>query len=262
MSRTRSTRGHHARHGLLIGLAGFLGAGLIPAGAAAQDPRDRPFDRIKLDDGTEFSARLVKRYPDQVLVMIPRERMESINGDALPQPILPGYAAPPFTAVDLNGIEQALPDPDVPVTLIAFWATWCPYCRKDLPFIKALYERYHEPGFRILAPSIDENLDTLTAFVRAQELEFPVIATGLVDDEADPSDAHARDLSFRYEIQGTPVYFLVDGKGMVREVFYGAVVNRKSYPEKMESSIRELLAASGADLPPPLEEQPAAASER
>lgn len=42
-------------------------------------------------------------------------------------------------------------------TLLVFWATWCPYCKKLLPGIAELNEKYESQGLKVLAVNIKED---------------------------------------------------------------------------------------------------------
>ncbi len=43
--------------------------------------------------------------------------------------------------------------------LIVFWATWCPYCKKLLPGIERLHNKYKEDGLKVIAITILEDGD-------------------------------------------------------------------------------------------------------
>ncbi|MCH3943805.1 MAG: redoxin domain-containing protein [Atopobiaceae bacterium] len=51
-------------------------------------------------------------------------------------------AAPDFTLVDQNGVSQSLSAYRGKVVLLNFWATWCTYCKREMPDIQAMYEGY------------------------------------------------------------------------------------------------------------------------
>lgn len=53
-----------------------------------------------------------------------------------------GAAAPNFSLPMPNRKVFNLADNKGKYVLLDFWASWCPDCRKDIPAVKALYERY------------------------------------------------------------------------------------------------------------------------
>lgn len=56
--------------------------------------------------------------------------------------------------------------------LIDFWASWCGPCRRDMPHVKALYEKYHPKGFDIVGISFDNNHEAWVAAIRKMQLPW------------------------------------------------------------------------------------------
>lgn len=79
-----------------------------------------------------------------------------------------------FTLTDLNGMQWSLHALAGKVVLVNFWATWCPPCRKELPDLEALYQRFHSRGLVILAVS-DEDAAKVQPFVAEHKLTYPVL---------------------------------------------------------------------------------------
>jgi peroxiredoxin len=109
--------------------------------------------------------------------------------------------SPEFTLRDLKGAKWSLPSLRGKVVLVNFWATWCPPCRRELPDMQALYERFGPRGLVILAVS-DEDAAKVAPFVEAQKLSFPVLL--------DPGRTVNKSMS----VEGIPKSFLYgrDGK--------------------------------------------------
>ncbi len=53
------------------------------------------------------------------------------------------------------------------VFVVEFWATWCPPCRKSIPFLSGLQKKYGEKGVVIVGVS-SEAVDEVVPFVTAQ----------------------------------------------------------------------------------------------
>ncbi|MBQ5548319.1 MAG: TlpA family protein disulfide reductase [Prevotella sp.] len=61
------------------------------------------------------------------------------------------------------------------VTLVDFWASWCGPCRRAIPDIKSLYEKYNGKGMSFLGVAVwDEPADTRGAIEELQ-IPWPVI---------------------------------------------------------------------------------------
>ncbi|MBR1838037.1 MAG: TlpA family protein disulfide reductase [Bacteroidaceae bacterium] len=56
--------------------------------------------------------------------------------------------------------------------LIDFWATWCGPCMRELPNVKALYDKYHERGFDIVGISFDTEGENWRAVIQRKEMNW------------------------------------------------------------------------------------------
>jgi peroxiredoxin len=79
-----------------------------------------------------------------------------------------------FTLDDLDGKAWTLRDLRGKVVLVNFWATWCPPCRKEMPDLEALYNRFKGQGFVILGIS-DEEASKVKPFVENHDVAYPVL---------------------------------------------------------------------------------------
>jgi len=122
-----------------------------------------------------------------------------------------GQAVPSFETRLLDGKTlpaQALKNK---VVLVAFWATWCPICQKELPMLASLYKRYRGKGFEIVALSVDVDVFTVEEFWKDHEYPFPAaMRTPAHVDIFGPTKA-------------LPVLYLIDRKGVVRFSHIGAL---------------------------------------
>ena len=136
----------------------------------------------------------------------------------------------------VDGLDQPAPDvPTVPgqrladlrgqVVLVNFWATWCPYCRHEMPAMQDFYAAHRDKGFTIVAYSVDDSQATVAAFMRENGYTF---AAPLA--EAGVSAAFG-------DVDRLPTSFVIDRTGRIRHKISGQV-----HAGRLEDLILPLLA--------------------
>jgi len=74
-----------------------------------------------------------------------------------------GTAAPDFT---IGGKAGSLSSLNGKYVVIDFWATWCPDCRKDIPKMKQLYEKYASDRIVFVGVSFDKTPEALDKYLK------------------------------------------------------------------------------------------------
>jgi len=90
---------------------------------------------------------------------------------------LPGAASnvqlPGFSLPDLDANLRSSSEWDGQIRLVNFWATWCPPCRREIPLLVDLQERYRD-DIQVLGIAIDD-LDAVQDYAREQAFNYPVL---------------------------------------------------------------------------------------
>jgi len=68
-----------------------------------------------------------------------------------------GEKANEITLPDTKGNTVSLSSLKGKVVLIDFWASWCGPCRRSVPDLKKMYEKYQSKGFEIYGVSLDQD---------------------------------------------------------------------------------------------------------
>lgn len=66
-----------------------------------------------------------------------------------------GEKAKEISLPNQSGKQVTLSSLKGKVVLIDFWASWCGPCRRTMPDLKKLYEKYKDKGFEIYGVSLD-----------------------------------------------------------------------------------------------------------
>ncbi len=108
--------------------------------------------------------------------------------------------SPEFSLQDLSGKTWDFKELRGKVVLVNFWATWCPPCRKEIPDLVKLYDRFQSKGFVVLAIS-DEQKSKVEPFMHERGVPFPVLL--------DPR----REVNNMFVVEGIPKSFVYDRDG-------------------------------------------------
>lgn len=77
---------------------------------------------------------------------------------------------------DLLGVEQRLSGYRGRIVVLNFWATYCIPCRKEMPDLAAIQNRYAALGVQVIGAAADDSnaLPRVRQFIRETKLNFPV----------------------------------------------------------------------------------------
>lgn len=137
--------------------------------------------------------------------------------------------APPFSVQTLDGETFTSTSLRGRVTLLQFWATWCPYCRRDQSAVDDMERMFADQGLVVLAVDVNEKESTVRNYLQANPRSCRVVLNG------------GTELAARFGAHGFPYYVLIDGNGNIAGVQSGA---------GGEGSLRHLLGRAGLSQGP------------
>jgi peroxiredoxin len=138
-------------------------------------------------------------------------------------------SAPDFTLQDLAGSEVSLKQYKGKIVLLDFWATWCPPCRKSIPELVDVQEKYQDEGLIILGISTDDprrtSDKTLLAFKSKYKINYDILRAN-----------HSVTAAYLGTGQmPIPTLFVIDREGKVVDRIMGYA------PGAVERSLKKLL---------------------
>lgn len=117
-----------------------------------------------------------------------------------------GYSQNVKTIKSIDEYKALLDSSKGKVTLVNFWATWCPPCVKEFPELVKLYNDYKDKDFNLYFISLDDKSEydsKLIPFLKKQGVDF----TAYFGDFSKPDELMSYvDKSWQGEIPYTGIY--------------------------------------------------------
>lgn len=118
--------------------------------------------------------------------------------------------APDFELTTLTGETVKLSDYKGKKVILNFWATWCPPCKVEMPFMESYYGKYKESeNVEILAVNMTNmergRSETVKGFVDEHKLTFPI----LMDEDGGVTEL--------YKVLAYPTTFIINTEGVITD---------------------------------------------
>lgn len=113
------------------------------------------------------------------------------------------YAAPDFTVLDNTGREVRLSDYRGKPVVLNFWATWCYYCKVEMPDFDKAFEKYPDVQFLMVnaTDGVQETMESAKKYIEQEGFGFDVF----FDTKLEAVNA--------YYVTGFPSTFFIDEDG-------------------------------------------------
>lgn len=152
------------------------------------------------------------------------------QGSASKYPALPEkIAQAELQSLDRTNVKVA--DRKGKVLLLNLWATWCGFCRQEMPILVKMQTTHRDAGFEVIGVNVDdEAIDKVNEFAQEMKLNYSLVWA---------DEGITREFFKLSKFQGIPQSFLIDREGNLRGVFTGA--DPKNH-KKMENLVADLVA--------------------
>ena len=132
----------------------------------------------------------------------------------------------PINLKDLNGDDFTRDNFKNRVTLINFWATWCPPCIEEIPSLNRLQKKMAGQPFEIISINYAEEKDQIDKFIEQVPIDFPV----LLDQ-----DGH---FAQQWNIISYPSSYIIDTRG---NIVYGVNAAIEWDSDELVSKLKALM---------------------
>ena len=118
----------------------------------------------------------------------------------------PGTQAPDFTLADPDGTMHSLSSMRGSYVVLDFWASWCPDCRKDVPVMKELHDKYGQ-RIKFVSVSFDDKKDAWTRYISSNGMDWLHLS--------ELKKWKQTEVSRLYNIKWIPAMYIIDLQGQV-----------------------------------------------
>lgn len=114
-------------------------------------------------------------------------------------------SAPYFEATDISGNKFSYKNYDGKYLFIDIWATWCVPCKKEIPYLEQLKQKYAGQPIEFISVSIDKNVGAWRKFMES----------GVTKDQFHSVPGKAPGVDQVYNASAIPAFVLIDPEGKI-----------------------------------------------
>ncbi len=131
-----------------------------------------------------------------------------------------------FTLKSTAGKNIRLLEQRGDIIVLNFWASWCGPCRKEMPILQNLHNKYKDLGVQVWGVNVEQENKAGRNFIADLDIDFPIFfdASNKVPEA--------------YQIEAMPTTVIIGKRGKVRHVFLGY---KKGYEQKYSKAIKALI---------------------
>ena len=144
-----------------------------------------------------------------------------------------GEPAPDFTLMTPDGQTFSLSSFHGRPVVLYFWASWCSFCRNEMPALNATFETQRDQtDLVVLGINILEDASTVRYYLHGLGVSFPV----LLDQDGTTTQ--------KYLVRALPSYFFIDRDGILRSRLIGTA-RPGAFSARLESIVKPPTSATG-----------------
>lgn len=129
--------------------------------------------------------------------------------------------APDFKLKDLDGKSVSLSSFLGKSVLLNFWATTCPPCLSEMPYLQEVNKDWQDKGLVMLAVNNGEDTERVMSFIQGQQYTFPV----LLDSQYE--------VAGKYNVRYLPTSVFISKEGKIKTVIIGAFKNKAALEKEI-----------------------------
>ena len=115
-----------------------------------------------------------------------------------------GEIPPDHLGRDRKGNDVNISDHHGKVVVVTFWASWCGYCRRELPVLENLQKVAGKDRVEVIAVNYKDDKDVYRAILRKlKDLQLTMVRDG------------SGDVGKAYGVEGIPRLFVIDKDGRI-----------------------------------------------
>lgn len=158
-------------------------------------------DYMKLNKNKKYAEKLQKSYNKWL-------------------PLVKGKIAPDFKGTTINGDTVTLSQFKGKLVYVDIWATWCGPCKKEIPFLEKVEEKYKGKNIEFISISIDEDKKAWEKMITEKNMKGHQLLA---------ENAWNSNIVKKYNVHFIPRFILIGKKGEIIDANALRPSNKKLY---------------------------------